>query len=244
MAQAPLRSIGQVLNILKAEFPDVTISKIRFLEGEGLVSPERAPSGYRKYSESDIERLRYILRVQRDQYLPLKVIRENLELMDAGKEPPKANDPRPAAGAGESVPDPQPAATHTVQAAPGDQMVGQRGSHPIKLTRRELIKASGVPEAMLIELERQRMVVTRRNSIYYGREALVLCVVARKLQAYGMDTRHLRAIKQVAEREAGMIEQGAQPFLRNDPEAGHTINELAQLVLAAHTALMHVVLEH
>lgn len=242
MAPAPLRSIGQVLSILKADFPDVTISKIRFLEGEGLVSPERAPSGYRKYSEADIERLRYILRVQRDQYLPLKVIRENLELMDSGQEPPAAPDPPAAPPASEPEPDVRHAAKTRV-AAPGDQMLGQRSTRPIKLTRRELIKASGVPEATLIELERQRMVVTRRNSIYYGREALVLCVVARKLQAYGMDMRHLRAIKQVAEREAGMIEQGAQPFLRSDPEAARTINELAQLVLAAHTALMHVVLE-
>ena len=81
-AQSNLRSIGQVLASLKTEFADVSISKIRFLETEGLLAPQRAPSGYRRYSADDVERLRYILSVQRDHYLPLKVIREHLELVE------------------------------------------------------------------------------------------------------------------------------------------------------------------
>ncbi|SER61683.1 MerR family regulatory protein [Propionibacterium cyclohexanicum] len=229
MAQAPLRSIGQVLTILKAEFPDVSISKIRFLEGEGLVSPERAPSGYRKYSQADIDRLRYILRVQRDQYLPLKVIRENLELMDAGKEPPRAEPPPPP-----------PVESSSGAAAERHE---NHASRPIRLTRRELLRGSGLPEARLIELERQQLVMPRRNSSYYGREALMICVVARKLQAYGMDTRHLRAIKQAAEREAGLVEQGVQPFVRNNPDAAHLLSEVSQLVIHAHVALMYTLLE-
>ena len=82
--RAQLRSIGQVLAALLAEFPDISISKIRFLEAEGLISPERAPSGYRRYDTADVERLRYVLSVQRDHYLPLKVIREHLSLIDRG----------------------------------------------------------------------------------------------------------------------------------------------------------------
>lgn len=231
MAQAPLRSIGQVLTILKAEFSDVSISKIRFLEGEGLVSPERAPSGYRKYSQADIDRLRYILRVQRDQYLPLKVIRENLELMDAGQDPPAPEAPPPPKS------DPAPSASALSEH-------GQtRGTRPIRLTRRELLRGSGLSEARLIELERQQLVLPRRNSSFYGREALMVCVVARKLQPYGMDTRHLRAIKQAAEREAGLVEQGAQPFVRNNPEAAQLVSELSQLVIHAHVALMYTMLE-
>ncbi len=74
----PLFSIGEVLAQLRAEFPDTTISKLRFLESEGLVEPQRTPSGYRKYSRSDLRRLRYVLTAQRDQYLPLKVIRDQL----------------------------------------------------------------------------------------------------------------------------------------------------------------------
>src|ERR687896_669121 len=87
MATRSYLSIGEVLVALKAEFPDITISKIRFLEGEGLIEPERTPSGYRKFYETDIERLRSILKMQRDEYLPLKVIKERLARQDAGESP-------------------------------------------------------------------------------------------------------------------------------------------------------------
>src|SRR5881397_3070203 len=79
MATRSYQSIGEVLVSVKTEFPDITISKIRFLEAEGLIEPERTPSGYRKFYEEDVERLRSILRMQRDEYLPLKVIRDRLE---------------------------------------------------------------------------------------------------------------------------------------------------------------------
>src|SRR3954449_2869029 len=82
------RSIGQVLATLKGDFPDISISKIRFLESEGLIAPERAASGYRRYSTHDLERLRYVLSVQRDHYLPLKVIKEHLALIDSGAPAP------------------------------------------------------------------------------------------------------------------------------------------------------------
>ena len=232
MPAAQLRSIGQVLSILKAEFPDISISKIRFLEGEGLVSPERAPSGYRRYADTDIERLRYILRMQRDHYLPLKVIREHLDLIDQGAQPPDIDTPAPAAA---STTPAAPQVPTLVEAA-----AGRRG--PMKLSRRELLRASGLSEATLIELERQQMVLPRRGSAFYGREALTLCVVARKLQSYGMDSRHLRAIKQSAEREAGLVEQAAQPFLRHNSQA-ERVHEISQLVVHAHAALMYTLLE-
>ena len=190
MPAAAKRSIGQVLPLLKSEFPDISISKIRFLESEGLVAPERAPSGYRRYSEADVDRLRYILRMQRDHYLPLKVIRENLAMMDRGIEAPTADTPAAQA----------PAANPKPVSVPETGPPAPESPRPIKLTRRELIQVSGLSEATLIELERQQMVVPRRGSLYYGREALTLCVVARKLQGYGMDTRHLRAIKQAADK--------------------------------------------
>lgn len=231
MPPAPLRSIGQVLALLRPEFPDVSISKIRFLEGEGLVSPERAPSGYRRYAQPDIDRLRYILRVQRDHYLPLKVIRDHLEMMDRGVEPPSIEAPLPVAPTEEATPQPANGAT----ASSGN-------NRSIKLTRRELLQVSGVAEATLIELERQQMVALRRGSIYYGREALTLCVVARKLQGYGLDTRHLRAIKQSAEREVGLIEQAVQPY-RRQPNASQVSGELMQLVVHAHSALLYTLLD-
>ena len=77
-------SIGSVLALLREDFPDVTISKIRFLESEGLISPERAPSGYRRFSQADCDRLRFVLTAQRDRYLPLKVIKEQLDSIDHG----------------------------------------------------------------------------------------------------------------------------------------------------------------
>ncbi|MPM44075.1 putative HTH-type transcriptional regulator [bioreactor metagenome] len=229
------RSIGQVLPLLKNEFPDISISKIRFLESEGLVSPERAPSGYRRYAEADIDRLRYILRMQRDHYLPLKVIRQNLEMMDRGIEPPTIESPASSNSAASAAPetDPQDPAT-------GPRPAQKR---PMKLTRRELLQVSGLSEATLIELERQQMVVPKRGSIYYGREALTVCVVARRLQEYGMDSRHMRAIKQAAEREAGLVEQAVRPYLAISAKPAQTLHEVSQLVVHAHAAMIYTLLE-
>ncbi|MEL4359375.1 MULTISPECIES: transcriptional regulator FtsR [unclassified Luteococcus] len=234
----PLRSIGQVLAILKVEFPDVSISKIRFLESEGLLAPERAPSGYRRYAQSDIDRLHYILTVQRDHYLPLKVIREHLEMMDRGEQPPNLEAPAPAT----PVPVAEVADVAGPARTPGASPRATR--KPMRLTRRELLQASGISEQVLLDLERQQLVQPRRQSSYYGREALTICVVARKLQLYGMDSRHLRAIKQSAEREAGLVEQAVQPFLRrHNSQAAEAAKEVTQLVVHAHAAMMHSLIQ-
>ncbi|HOC13718.1 MAG TPA: MerR family transcriptional regulator [Propionicimonas sp.] len=221
-----LRSIGQVLAVLKPEFEDVSISKIRFLESEGLISPERAPSGYRRYAESDIERLRYILDVQKNHYLPLKVIREHLDMMDRGQEPPVLGTNRPAEGA---TPVESPAAISGQAHAP---------KRAIRITRRELLELSGLAEAALSDLEKHQLVVPRRGTIYYGRDALTVAVIARKLAAFGMDARHLRVVKQAAEREVGLIEQAVAPHLRRNPSARTLPADVMQLVLHAHAAIM------
>lgn len=219
-----LRSIGQVLSVLKPEFPDVSISKIRFLESEGLISPERAPSGYRRYAESDIDRLRYILDVQKNHYLPLKVIREHLDMIDRGEQPPTPTAPPPPGEPAESaeVVTPQP----------------RPPKRPIRVTRRELLKLSGLSESALTELERHALVMPRRGTVYYGRDALTVAVIARKLGAYGIDARHLRVIKQAAEREVGLIEQAIAPHLRRNPASRQLPAEVMQLVLHAHAAIM------
>jgi DNA-binding transcriptional MerR regulator len=222
-----LRSIGQVLAVLKPDFDDISISKIRFLEAEGLISPERAPSGYRRYSDSDIERLRYILDVQKNYYLPLKVIREHLDMMDRGQRPPNLG----------PVPDEAPSSE---VADPAEELA----PHPrpprraIRVTRRELLEVSGLSEAALAELEKHQLVIPRRGTIYYGRDALTVAVVARKLAGYGMDARHLRVVKQAAEREVGLIEQAIAPHLRRNPAARALPAEVMQLVLHAHAAIM------
>jgi len=219
-----LRSIGQVMAALKADYPEVSVSKIRFLESEGLVSPERAPSGYRRYAESDVERLRYILESQKIHYLPLKVIRENLDMMDRGERPPTP------------VPFEAPVSHDSLAAE-----VAPRPAPPkraIRVTRRELLKLSGLGEQTLRELERHGLVTPRRGTAYYGRDALTIAVVARKLAEYGMDVRHLRVVRQAAEREVSLIEQAAAPYLRRNPGSRKASDEVMQLVMHAHAAIM------
>jgi DNA-binding transcriptional MerR regulator len=223
-----LRSIGQVLAVLKEDFPDISISKIRFLESEGLISPERAPSGYRRYAESDITRLRYILTVQKSHYLPLKVIREHLEAMDRGEEPPRL-EPLTGAAAATEVPSVHPA---------GNGQQPRSAKRPIRITRRELLELSGLSEASLAELERHALVNPRRGTVYYGRDALTVAVAARKLAAYGMDARHLRVVKQAAEREVGLIEQAITPHLRRSQSPQQLAKDVMQLVMHAHAAIM------
>jgi len=216
-----LRSIGQVMTLLKPEYPDLSVSKIRYLEQEGLLTPERAPSGYRRYADSDIERLRYILESQQRHYLPLKVIRENLDRLDHGAPPVQHVE----ADAPET-PVPVPASTPVPP------------KRAIRVTRRELLRLSGLSEATLRDLERQELIAPRRGTAYYGRDALTIAVIARKLAEFGMDARHLRIVKQAAEREVGLVEQAIAPHLRRNPSAREVPAEVMQLVLHAHAAIM------
>lgn len=219
---ADTRSIGQVLTLLKADFPDITISKIRFLESEGLISPVRAPSGYRRYAEDDIERLRYILTVQRDHYLPLKVIREHLDMMDRGLTPPTPEAPAPAPEAAQ----PKPAAS------------AARRKPPIRMTRAELLEASGLTEAQLNELERAMVVAPRRGGKHYGREAVTIAIAARRLAPYGIDARHLRQVQSLANREYGIIEQAIAPYQRRTGASRDTSAEVTQLLVHVHAAMV------
>jgi DNA-binding transcriptional MerR regulator len=222
------RSIGQVMAILRTEFPEISISKIRFLEAEGLITPERAPSGYRRYTESDVERLRYVLSVQREHYLPLKVIREHLEQLDRG----------------------QPAFSVGGQSAPvGSSPAGGRtpnpptAKQPVRLTRQELLDASGLTDSALSELERTQIVATRRGTAHYGRDALTLAIAARRLAEYGIDGRHLRAFKLSAEREVGLVEQAIAPYLRRGAANRDVPGDVTQLVISFHAALVRTAME-
>ena len=223
------RSIGHVLGVLKNEFPDISISKIRFLESEGLISPRRAPSGYRRYTDADVERLRYVLSVQRSHYLPLKVIREHLDAMDRGQPPPALESPfhvTEASGAASSGQPSQPAT-----------------KGPLRLTRAELLEASGLSELALAELERNQIVQTRRGSKHYGRDALTLATAARRLGEYGIDGRHLRAFKISADREVGLVEQAIAPHVRRAGGNKDVSGEVTQLVISFHAALLRTAME-
>lgn len=229
--KAGTRSIGQVLAILRTDFPDISISKIRFLEAEGLVTPQRAPSGYRRYTETDVERLRYVLAVQREQYLPLKVIREHLEQIDRGKAPLNLSGHTGAAGNGLAGsghgPSPSPATA----------------KQPVRLTRQELLDASGLTDNALSELERTQIVATRRGTAHYGRDALTLAIAARRLAEYGIDGRHLRAFKLAAEREVGLVEQAIAPYVRRGGAGRDVPGDVTQLVISFHAALVRMAME-
>jgi DNA-binding transcriptional MerR regulator len=233
------RSIGQVMAILRTEFPDISISKIRFLEAEGLISPVRAASGYRRYTDGDVERLRYVLSVQREHYLPLKVIREHLEQIDRGQAPLSlsgqgGSSSNGLAGGG---PNTGPNGGQSANAA------AQTAKQPVRLTRQELLDASGLTETALSELERTQIVLTRRGTAHYGRDALTLAIAARRLAEYGIDGRHLRAFKLAAEREVGLVEQAIAPYVRRAGSNRDVPGDVTQLVISFHAALVRTAME-
>ncbi|MGH3303022.1 MAG: transcriptional regulator FtsR [Streptosporangiaceae bacterium] len=228
MSPQPARGylgISEVLAQLRGEFPDISVSKIRFLETEGLISPARSPSGYRRFGAADVERLRYILAAQRDQYLPLRVIKERLTRLDPGGQvaarPP---DGQPRAGG-----EPGPGAGEELDPGAG------------LLSRRELVAAAGVTEALLTELETFGLV--RRVGRQYGPDALQVARAAAALTTYGVEARHLRAVRAAAERETALIESMVAPILaqrgRGARElAARTAAEVAEEVLRLHGALV------
>jgi DNA-binding transcriptional MerR regulator len=226
-------SIGEVLVELRTEFPDVTISKIRFLEAEGLVRPERSPSGYRQFGPRDIDRLRYVLGMQRDYYLPLRIIREHLDAIDRGLEPPRVDRPAP------QVP-------HGVLAAatelPDPAAFGPPEPEGLLLSRAELLAEAGLDEASLSELQEYGL-LSSRDGGYFDRDALTIARTVAELSGYGLHARHLRAFKSAADREIGMVEQVIAPLVRQrHPEARaraeQVAAELALLSVRLHAALV------
>jgi DNA-binding transcriptional MerR regulator len=221
------RSIGQVLAILRPDFPEISISKIRFLESEGLVAPQRANSGYRRYTDADVERLRYILAAQREHYVPLRVIREHLTQLDRGQNPPTLGLVRQTDTA------PGAAASHTP--APPRQ--------PLRLSRQELLEASGLTEAALVELERTQILLPRRGTSHYTRDALTLAIAARRMGEFGIDARHLRAFKLSADREVSLVEQAIAPYVRRAGGNRDVSAEVTQLVISFHAALVRTAMD-
>lgn len=208
-------SIGEVLARLRSDFPDITISKIRFLESEGLIEPERSASGYRKFSPDDVERLRYVLTSQRDQYLPLRVIRENLETIAAGGEPTQA----PQAGAS-----PRPTVAEPL---PGPELFANKPGEP-RLSREQLLASAGISAAQLEALEAFGLLRPRAGDTFDG-DALVIARTVGELSAFGLEPRHLRSFKAAAEREVGLIEQLVLPMLRQrNPQARTRAEQLAR----------------
>ncbi|MET8484280.1 transcriptional regulator FtsR [Streptomyces tendae] len=221
-----LMSIGAVLNALRDEFPDITISKIRFLESEGLVEPRRTPAGYRKFSAHDVERLAQVLRMQRDHYLPLKVIREHLDAVERGEAValPRVGRQRD----GEVVPEPAEAPTVA------------------RIGRDELLATAGIDDQELKEWESYGLLAPLPDGAYDA-EAVTVASLVVQLGRFGIEPRHLRVMKAAADREAGLVDQVVAPLKRhrNPQTRAHAearTKELAGLAVKLHAALVQTAL--
>ena len=217
------RTIGRLLEMIRAEFPDISVSKLRYLETEGLISPDRQqPSGYRRFSQEDVDRLLYVLRAQRDRYLPLKVIREELDALDRGEQPASLSPPT-----ADEEPTAEPRQAPRNSPAQG------------LMTRRQVLGESGLGEASLIHLERLKIIQPRRGSQLYGREAVALAIAAKKLVSYGVDLRQLRVMQQAAAMEAAVVEQALDQYRRRSGPPQEVVVDLYRVVMQAHAALLH-----
>jgi DNA-binding transcriptional MerR regulator len=184
-------TIGAVCTLLREEFPDISISKIRYLEDQGLLAPRRTPGRYRLYGEDDVERLRTILRLQRDEFLPLRVIRQELA----------------AAGGKERV------------RRAGRAAFAESEEHELELD--ELCERAGVTSAFVRELEEYGLIESRTEAgtRRYGEGEAEVASVCAKLARFGVDARHLRAFRTAADREVGLLSAIVAPALRaRNPE--------------------------
>lgn len=214
-------SIGEVLEAVRPDFPDVSISKIRFLETEGLIEPERTPSGYRKFFEKDVHRLRYILSLQRDHFLPLKVIKERIATGSNG---------------GETIsPPPQPSLDRPVEVAPAVT------SSEVALSREELAGTSGLDDHSLQGLIDFGILDGSKQA--FDGDDLVAARAAAGLIAYGVEPRHLKMYRHFAERESAVFEQIVSPVSRRrDPraqqEAARSLDEIMGLAQRFRDAML------
>jgi DNA-binding transcriptional MerR regulator len=221
-------SIGAVLDLLRPDFPDVTISKIRFLEAEGLVTPQRAASGYRRFTAYDCARLRFILTAQRDQYLPLKVIKAQLDALPDGELPLAGSPygvPRLVSVSDDAVAD--PAAVSTAR---------------VRLSREDLLERSGVDGELLTALLKAGVITTGPGG-FFDEHAVVILQCARALADYGVEPRHLRAFRSAADRQSDLIAQIAGPLVKGGKtgsrdRADDLAREVAALAITLHTSLI------
>ncbi len=214
MPERTILSIGEVINLLRDDFPDVSVSKLRFLESQGLIDPKRSPSGYRQFDSEDLSRLQFILRQQRDHFLPLKVIKSKLTLWERGE------DEAPRSSTASAL---------------------QDSREPID--RADLLKRSKLSDSQLGELIDLGLIEPLPGSTLFPHESRVVAAEAARLIEYGLEPRHLRAIKLGANREADLLNQLAAPLLKaSNPEARARaqamLSECADSVQVIHRALL------
>ncbi|WP_460460704.1 transcriptional regulator FtsR [Angustibacter peucedani] len=223
-------SIGEVLALLSPDFPDVSVSKIRLWEAEGLVEPSRTPSGYRKFSHEDVERLRYAMTLQRDRFWPLRKIRDHLDAVARGAEELVNG----ATG---------PRSTRSRDGEPGHGVEGLlRGSGPVRLSAAELCTRAGVDADDLDALVGFGL-LQPSGSGWYDETALVIATAAAELAGYGIEARHLRAFRTAADREVGLVEQVVSPLRSGQSataraRADDAAREITAVALRLHAALV------
>ena len=213
------RTIGAVCEMLKPEFPDLSISKLRYLEDQELVTPRRTSGGYRLYGPRDVERLRTILTLQRDEFLPLKVIREELDAMRTG----------------------------AVASAKQARRIKRENLGSTDAVRTygvaEIISMTGSDRALLKSLEQHGLVSPGDSFDDTEREVIKAAV---ELRAYGLEPRHLRTLRVAAEREAGLLEQVLATGLKspNPDRRQEALDSLESLAaLASHVRHLMLVQE-
>lgn len=227
LPEQPLFTIGQVLDELRDEFAELTQSKIRFLESEGLIVPLRTASGYRKFTYDDIERLRFILRVQKEQYWPLSKIREELDAMDRGE-----------------VPDREVRSTVRVVPLNLDSdglptsatFMGESGR--LRLTREQLLDSAGIDDDLLTAIEDFELIRRRPAQKYYDSDDLLVASLVARLASMGVEPRHLRGMRGAADREVALLDGVVPAATRHHPESAQALAELAAIAVSLHTALV------
>jgi DNA-binding transcriptional MerR regulator len=221
-------TIGAVCKALEQEFPDISISKIRYLEDQKLLAPRRTPGGYRLYSPGDVQRLRTILRLQRDEFLPLRVIRQELASGRAESEVAPAAAPEPA---GVQRPRRRPSVT-----APA-------GTALYSLD--EVVEETRAEPRMVAELEEYGVIKgeTRAGTKYYDETEREIIRAVTELARYGVGGRNLRAFRTSADREAALLQQILAPALRSrNPKRRKEAVEALENLAAVTTHLKHLLL--
>lgn len=228
-AQHQLHSIGDLLQILVLDFPDLTISKIRFLETEGLITPSRAPSGYRKFTDFDLSRIRYILQLQQDHYLPLRVIRDHLEAVDQGIEQPFKPQPKESLNSKLSK-------FNNLRPEQNSQYLGSN-----LLTAQELADAAKTDLSMIIELDKMGIISKVESKYRTGDIQVIMRVVS--LESLGVPFRHLKGIKLAVDKQIALADAVTKPVkLQKTKQADNRAHdqkiEILNTVLELHIALL------
>jgi DNA-binding transcriptional MerR regulator len=221
MTDSQSLSIGEVINLLRDDFPDVSVSKIRFLESQGLIDPGRSDSGYRQFDQTDLARLKFILQQQRDHFLPLKVIKSKLTLWERGEDL--------------STKISQPAAKIESKGEP--------------LNREDLLRRSGLTAIQLDELLDAGIIRTIGEPDVFGPEAGIVATEAKRLMDQGLEPRHLRTVRLSVDREAELLRQLTAPLMRaNNAEARARAKDVLEMsggsVQAMHRAMLDDELKH